>query len=119
MHSPTTLLNLYLMAFAATATYAAVDPLYSIPGRVQQENYVETDYTQCQGSTFDVIGDGDILISDCQAILDDLEGRSGFIMRLTLWQNSTGLEDHFWTYVTSGSCQFALKRVDGLDTTVL
>lgn len=119
MHCPTTLLHLYLVALAATATYAAVDPLYATPGRVQQENYVEPDYTLCQGSTFGVIGDGKILISDCQAILDDLEGRSGFDLRLTLWQNSTALEDHFWTYVTSGSCQFALKRVDGLNTTVL
>lgn len=102
---------------AATVT-EAVDPLYQTPGRVEQFYYVEPDYTECVMSTFNLIGDGEILISDCQVILDDLESSTGFIMALSLWQNSTALEDHFWTYVTSGSCQFALKRTDGFNNTV-
>lgn len=105
---------------AVTVT-TAVDPLYQTPGRVEQVDYVEPDYTECVTSTFNLIGDGEILLSDCQAILKDLESSSsisGFVLALSLWKNSTAKVDHFWTYVTSGSCQFALKRTDGFNDTV-
>ncbi|KKY30594.1 hypothetical protein UCDDA912_g09452 [Diaporthe ampelina] len=36
-----------------------------------------------------------------------------------MWENSTALADHFFVLATNGSCQFALKRLDGLDNTIL
>lgn len=118
MHSPKSLFGLILVVLAVTSTTTAVDPLYQTPGRVEQSNEVGPDPAQCQNSTLSVIGDGEILVSDCEAILNDLKAGDDFILSLSLWQNSTALVDHFWTYVTAGSCQFALKRVDGLNNVV-
>lgn len=120
MHCPTALL-LALVLTATAAAAAADGPLWQIPGRVSKSANPTTDGpdNQCSMSTFDGIGEGEILISDCEAILDALEGEDqGFILALSIWRDSTALEDHFWTYVTSGTCQFALKRVDGLNDTV-
>lgn len=107
------------MALAATA--AAVDPLYMVPGRVEQSDSPgeQPDTPQCQDSTFRAFGADEICVADCQAIRDNLGARwLGFMLTLRSWQDSTGRADHFWTYATAGSCQFALKRVDGLNTTV-
>lgn len=119
MYSPRAILPaLVLTAISATvATADAPGPLYQIPGQVSSEGG-GGDSKQCEASTSAVIGGGEMLVSDCEAILDDLEAGESFILALTWWRDSTALEDHFWVYVTSGSCQLALKRVDGLNDTV-
>lgn len=56
--------------------------------------------------------------ADCNKLL--AEWSSGhFTYELTRWEDSTALKDHFFILATNGSCEFALKRLDGLDNTIL
>lgn len=57
-------------------------------------------------------------IADCNNLLATW-GNDHFTYELSQWENSTALADHFFILATTGSCQFALKRLDGLDNTIL
>lgn len=57
-------------------------------------------------------------IADCNNLLT-WWGDVHFTYELTQWENSTGLADHFYVLTSNGSCQFALKRLDGLDNKIL
>lgn len=57
-------------------------------------------------------------IADCNNLVA-MWGYGHFTYELSHWENSTALTDHFFVLGTNGSCQFALKRLDGLDNTIL
>lgn len=57
-------------------------------------------------------------ISDCNNLLAAWD-YGHFTYELSQWQNSTALADHFFVLAANGSCHFALKRVDGLDNTIM
>lgn len=57
-------------------------------------------------------------IADCNNILA-LWDQEHFTYELSQWVNSTALADHFFILETNGNCQFALKRLDGLDNTIM
>lgn len=42
-----------------------------------------------------------------------------FTYELSNWENSTALADHFFVLATYGDCEFALKRLDGLNNIML
>lgn len=57
-------------------------------------------------------------IADCNNLLAAWN-HNHFAYELSLWENSTALTDHFFMLGTNGSCQFALKRLDGLNNTLM
>lgn len=57
-------------------------------------------------------------IADCNDLLATWN-QNHFTYELSHWENSTALADHFFVLGTNGSCQFALKRLDGLNNTIM
>jgi hypothetical protein len=57
-------------------------------------------------------------IEDCNNLLAAWD-QGHFTYELSFWENSTALADHFFVLGINGSCQFALKRLDGLNNTLL
>lgn len=57
-------------------------------------------------------------ISNCNDLLafwDEIH----FTYQLSHWENSTALADHFFILTASAQCEFALKRLDGLNNTIM
>lgn len=42
-----------------------------------------------------------------------------YTYELSSWQNSTELADHFFILARYGDCEFALKRLDGINNMLL
>lgn len=82
-------------------------------------SYVQPEYQNfCGDSSFKAIGpDGEILVADCQALVNSW-GTDYFQYVLSDWEDTTALNDHFWTVATNNTCQFGIKRVDGLQNVV-
>lgn len=57
-------------------------------------------------------------ITDCNNLLAEWSF-GHFTYELSRWEDSTALKDHFFILATNGSCEFALKRLDGLNNTIL
>lgn len=101
------------LAFAGTP-----NPQYQKPTIVNHSEDIDFS-NRCGDSTFGLITPGEILIDDCAQLTASWHDQGNFTLQLSDWTNSTGLVDHFYTLGTYGSCQFAFKRTDGLNTTVL
>ncbi|POS69168.1 hypothetical protein DHEL01_v212436 [Diaporthe helianthi] len=77
--------------------------------------------SHCGTSSFKYFGPNDKLVpvADCNKLLLDLWKDYHFTYELFNWENSTALADHFFVLATNGDCEFALKRLDGLDNIML
>ncbi|KUI73808.1 hypothetical protein VM1G_09394 [Cytospora mali] len=119
MRLTTYALVLVLIQLARTsfALAPAVNPQFQIPTTVKNvtQGGQYSGY-QCGGGAgaFDiVIGGGDISVADCEDILRGWNA-SHFNLDMRGWVNSTGDVDTFYKIVTWGSCEFVVRRGDGV-----
>ncbi|KAL1861625.1 hypothetical protein Daus18300_008741 [Diaporthe australafricana] len=111
-----TILSLLMMAcLGITAT----NPQYQKP-TIADPIWDSTPSNQCGSSTFNYFGNKDnmVPVSDCNLLLAYWD-QGRFTYLLSGWEDSTALEDHFAVVVGKGKCEFALKRLDGLNNTIM
>lgn len=96
------------------------DPQYQKP-TTRFALWQQAPSSHCGTSSFTYFGHNDNLvpIADCNKLVLDLWKDNHFTYELSTWHNSTALADHFFVLATNGRCEFALKRLDGLDNTML
>ncbi|KAJ0124895.1 hypothetical protein J7T55_006238 [Diaporthe amygdali] len=107
-----------LLAMVCHGT-AAPDPQYQKPNDVVAVEESSAS-NQCRDSSFSYLGDTDkmVPIADCNNLLA-LWDPGHFTYQLSCWENSTALADHFFVLAANGSCEFAIKSIDGLDNTIM
>lgn len=103
------LLFLFLGALATVGL--ANDPLSQTPGLVKN-NTADTSNDQCDRTTVGVAGGGKIQVADCFDIMD-VSSTANFSVEMSDWRDSTDLPDQYYKLFTVGSCELAVKRIDG------
>ncbi|KUI60689.1 hypothetical protein VP1G_07855 [Cytospora mali] len=108
---------LLVLSTASLTLALAVNPQYKIPTTVKNitQGGQYSGY-QCGGGAgaFDIVNrGGNISVADCKGILGGWNA-SHFNLDMRDWVNSTGDVDTFYKVVTRGSCQFVIRRADGV-----
>ncbi|KAL1861626.1 hypothetical protein Daus18300_008742 [Diaporthe australafricana] len=76
----------------------------------------DTNSGQCEKSAFHIVGDDQIQVADCFAIANGWSG-ANFSIKMSDWHDSTDLSDQYYKLLTHGSCEIAVKRIDGRNDT--
>lgn len=106
------MLPIFLLLFGVLAIVSlAKDPHSQTPGTVKN-NTVNTSNDQCDPTTVGVVGGGQIQVADCFGILDS-PSTANFSIEMSDWRDSADLPDKFHKLFTVGSCELAVKRIDG------
>lgn len=101
---------LLLFGMLAVAIFAK-DPQSQTPGLVKN-NTSNTSNDQCDPTTVGVVGGGQIQVADCFDIMDS-PSTANFSVEMSDWKDSTDLPDEYYKLFTVGSCELAVKRIDG------
>lgn len=94
-----------------TKVSLAKDPHSLTPGLVKN-NTIDASNDQCDRTTVGVVGGGQILVADCFDIMDS-SSTANFSVEMSDWRDSTDLPDEYYKLFTVGSCELAVKRIDG------
>lgn len=106
------MLSIILLLFGVLTTVSlAKDSHSQTPGLVKN-NTVNTSNDQCDPTTVGVIGGGQIMVADCFDIMDS-PSTANFSVEMSNWRDSTDLPDEYYKLFTVGSCELAVKRIDG------
>lgn len=106
------MLPVILLLFGVLAMISlATDTCSQMPGTVKN-NTVDANNNPCDTTTVGVIGGGQIVAADCFDIMDSLS-TANFSVEMSDWMESTDLPDEYYTLFTVGSCELAVKRIDG------
>lgn len=108
----TMLPSILLLLLGVVATLSlAKDPHSQTPGTVKNIT-ADTSNDQCDPTTVGVVGGGQIQVADCFDILD-FPNTANFSVEMLDWRDSASLPDKFYKLFTVGSCELAVKRIDG------
>lgn len=106
------MIHIILLLFGALAmTSLAADTRAQMPGTVKN-NTVDANNNPCDTTTVGVVGGGQIVAADCFDIMDSLS-TANFSVEMSNWRDSTDLPDEYYKLFTVGTCELAVKRIDG------
>ncbi|KAG6360040.1 hypothetical protein INS49_011096 [Diaporthe citri] len=103
--------TILLLCGMFAAVSLAKDPQSQTPGLVKN-NTLNTSNDQCDTTTVGVIRGGQVQVTDCFDIMDS-SGTANFSVEMSDWRDSTDLSDEYYKLFTVGSCELAVKRIDG------
>lgn len=110
------MLPIILLLFGVLATISlAADTRSQTPGTVKN-NTVDANNNPCDTTTVGVVGGGQIVAADCFDIMDSLS-TANFSVEMSDWRDSTDLPDEYYKLFTLGTCELAVKRIDGGNST--
>lgn len=102
---------LFILLGVLATVGLANNPLSQVPGLVKN-NTADTSNDQCDRTTVGVVGGGNIQVADCFDIMD-VSSPANFSVETSDWRDSTDLPDQYYKLFTVGSCELAVKRIDG------
>lgn len=110
------MLPIILLLFGVLAMISlAADTRAQTPSTVKN-NTVDANNNPCDTTTVGVVGGGQIVAADCFDIMDSLS-TANFSVEMSDWRNSTDLPDEYYKLFTVGTCELAVKRIDGGNNT--
>lgn len=110
------MLPIILLLFGVLAMISlAADTRSQTPGTAKN-NTVDANNNPCDTTTVGVVGGGQIVAADCFDIMDSLS-TANFSVEMSDWRDSTDLPDEYYKLFTVGTCELAVKRIDGGNNT--
>lgn len=106
------MLSIILLLFGVLTTVSLAKDCHSQTPGLVKNNTVNTSNDQCDPTTVGVIGGGQIMVADCFDIMDS-PSTANFSVEMSNWRDSTNLPDEYYKLFTVGSCELAVKRIDG------
>lgn len=103
--------TIFILLGVLTTISLAKDLHSQTPGLVKN-NTADTSNDQCDPTTVGVLGGGQIQVADCFDIMDS-PSTANFSVEMSDWSDSADLPDEYYKLFTVGSCELAIKRIDG------